>query len=232
MILDCPSIKHQSQRINAADKMAAQSISQLMIFNSVKNAQSTNSTNAKRRHIEMPLPLYITMKIHALTRSKNLIDTLYHLGLCVSYDRLLRLTSDISNAVCEQFNSNEVVCPPKLRSNLFTTAAVDNIDYNPSSATAKDLFHGTGISIIQHPLHGFEGHQRDGLVLDYRSSSCSIASLPSTYTNVPPASIKSKEFTVPVVEELAQPTTFQRVEEAKVEEMKWLQTLMIALPKQ
>ena len=37
MILEGPSIKRQSQLINAADKTAAHSISQLMIFNSVKN---------------------------------------------------------------------------------------------------------------------------------------------------------------------------------------------------
>ena len=36
---------------------------------------------------EMPLPLYVAMKIHSLTHSKNIIiDTLYDLGLRVSYD--------------------------------------------------------------------------------------------------------------------------------------------------
>ena len=77
--------------------------------------------------------------------ARNLIDTFFSLGICVSYDRLLRLTSDISNGVCDKFTINGIVCPPKLRSKLFTTAAVDNIDYNPSSATAKSSFHGTGI---------------------------------------------------------------------------------------
>ena len=70
MTLEGPSIKHQSQLTNAADKTAAHSISQLMIFNSVKNAQSINSpANANRRHMyEIPLPLYIATKIHSLTR--------------------------------------------------------------------------------------------------------------------------------------------------------------------
>ena len=36
---------------------------------------------------EMPLPLYVAMKIHSLTHNKILNDTLYDLGLCVSYDR-------------------------------------------------------------------------------------------------------------------------------------------------
>ena len=47
--------------------------------------------------------------------------------MCVSYDRLLQLTSDI-------------VWPPKMSQGLFTTGAVDNIDYNPISATARDSF--------------------------------------------------------------------------------------------
>ena len=34
---------------------------------------------------------------------------------------------------------------------IFTTATVDNIDHNPSSMTATGSFHGTGISLFQHP---------------------------------------------------------------------------------
>ena len=48
-------------------------------------------------------------------------------------------------AAAQQYESNEVVCPLILRKNLFTTAAVDNIDHNPSWATAHDAFHGRGI---------------------------------------------------------------------------------------
>ena len=34
---------------------------------------------------------------------------------------------------------------------MFTTTAIDNIDHNPSSATVTEAFHGTSISIFQHP---------------------------------------------------------------------------------
>ncbi|KAJ8890300.1 hypothetical protein PR048_009808 [Dryococelus australis] len=33
----------------------------------------------------------------------------------------------------------------------FAVAAVDNIDYDPSSTTARERFHGTGISLFQFP---------------------------------------------------------------------------------
>ena len=39
----------------------------------------------------------------------------------------------------------------------FTVAAVDNIDYIPSTATVKDSFHGTGISLMLYPSHEFGG---------------------------------------------------------------------------
>ena len=39
----------------------------------------------------------------------------------------------------------------------FTIAAVDNIEHNTSSTTAISSFHGTSISLIQHPTEEGEG---------------------------------------------------------------------------
>jgi len=91
--------------------------------------------------------------------------------MCISYSRLLQLTSELGNSVCERFELNGVVCPPKMHSGLFTVVAVDNLDYNPSAATAKDSFHGTGISLMQHPSHIFKGHDRGVLIIDQTIAS-------------------------------------------------------------
>ncbi|KAG0714855.1 hypothetical protein GWK47_013293 [Chionoecetes opilio] len=148
MILDGANIKHQAKLANTSTTAAALTVSQLLVFNSVKHARSVESTSVRHsRERETLLPLYLSLKIHAVTRSRGLIDTLFSLEMCVSYDRLLQLTT-IANGVCQRFNMEEVVCPPKLRKGLFTNGAVDNIDHNPSSATAKDSFHGTGISLM------------------------------------------------------------------------------------
>lgn len=171
MILEGPNIK--GQLVNATNSVASNTISQLLMFNSVKHRRSTDSCNASHQY-EVPLSLYIAMKLHAVTRKRSLIDTLFKLGICVSYDRLLKLTSDVSTGVCEQFVNNGVVCPSKLRSGIFTSAAVDNIDYNPSAATAKDSFHGTGISLIQHPSYAAEGGDRGVVVINDTSLSRSI----------------------------------------------------------
>ena len=148
MILKGPSIEHQSQLFNTADTSASNTISQLLMFKCIKQTlllvADFTSTVSHKHHYKTPIPPYITVKIHAAICNRNLIDTPFSLGICVSYDRFLRLTSDISNGVCEQFIIDGIVCPPKLHSKLFTTAAVDNIDNNPSFAMAKSPFHGTG----------------------------------------------------------------------------------------
>ncbi len=127
---------------------------------------------AHHRHSqETPLPLYLSLKIHVATRSRGLVDTLFNLGLCVSYDRLLQLSADIANGVCQRFRMEGVVCPPKLRHGLLTTGIVDNIDHNPSSTTTKDSFHGTGVSLVQHPSHTDGGTDRGILVTSQSGSS-------------------------------------------------------------
>lgn len=70
-------------------------------------------------------------------RRCDLIESIHTLGLSVSYDRVLQISTDLGNAVCRQYQEEKVVCPPNLRSGLFTTAAVNNIDHNPSSTSSR-----------------------------------------------------------------------------------------------
>ena len=122
--------------------------------------------------------------------------------------------------------------PPKIRSSVFTSAAVDNINYNPTSATAKDALHGTGISLIQHLATQSEGHDRGVVIINESSSNKSISPLPTSYTNVPPAALKTKEFTVPSVQGLVKPADFTTFTKAKEDEVGWLKTVMEALHKE
>lgn len=230
MILEGPNIK--GQLVNAINSVASNTNSQLLMFNSVKHRHSKDSCNASHQY-EVPLSLYIAMKLHAVTRKRSLIDTLFKLGICVLYDRLLKLTSDVSTGVCKQFVNNEVVCPSKLRSGIFTSVVVDNIDYNPSAATAKDSFHGTDVSLIQHPSYAAEGGDRGVVVISDTSLSRSISPLPSQYTSIPPDTIASKEFTVPSTTACsARPTTFTTFSTAKLCELEWLKTVMRAFTEQ
>ena len=153
MLRSGANIKKQRD-MSANDTRIANPVCQLIMSNSVKH--STTSSSGKGRHNrerETPLVIYLAFKCHALTRSRSLVDTMLNLGICISYDRLLQLGADMANGVLARFEIENVVCPPKLRTNVFTTCAVDNIDHNPSSSTSHGSFHGTAISAIQHPTH-------------------------------------------------------------------------------
>ena len=96
----------------------------------------------------------------------------------------------MGNSVCQRFHVGRVVCPSM--SNIFITAAVDNIDHNPSATTAKDLFHGTGISLIQHPTSAIKGVHGGSVIIGSNTCSKTVSFLPHFYTDVPPVTSNVK----------------------------------------
>ena len=142
MILGGANIETQSL---AKDEQSALSVAQLIFFN-YRSSRKTRPLTNHSTDREPPLPVYLGMKIHAETRKKGLVDTLYSLGLSISYDRLLSISTALGNTAVDQYEEDGVVCPKKLRSGVFTTSAVDNIDHNPSSTTSQGSLHGTAIS--------------------------------------------------------------------------------------
>ena len=197
MILEGPSIKEQSEDTTPA----ALSIAQLLKFNSIKHRRTQDPSHSVivkyMTAQETPIPIYIGLMLHAHTRKKELVNTLNHLGISISYDRVLRISAEIGNRVCEQFHREQVVCSPKLRNSVFTSAAVDNIDHNPSSTTSKESFHGTGISLFQHPIYDGEGVDRTVIERESQDCSKSVDDLPHFYTDVPPVNESIKKLSVP-----------------------------------
>ena len=95
-----------------------------------------------------------------------------------------------------RFEDENLVCPPKLRIFLFTTAAVDNIDHNPSSATAKGSLDGTGISLFQHPSENSTG-DRGVIILDETVQTKKLTPLPDQYSDVPTSVLPNRESVLP-----------------------------------
>jgi len=62
------------------------------------------------------------------------------LGLCISYDRVQEIEATVTNVLCDNYRSLDAVVPSSLLKDVFTTAAIDNIDHNTSSSTAVDSF--------------------------------------------------------------------------------------------
>ena len=148
-------------------------------------------------------------------------------GLCISYDRVMNISTDLANSVTAQFQEDGVVCPPKLRKDVFTTAGIDNIDHNPSSTTASDSFHGTAISLVQHPTATNKGTERGINVISGTAQEVKdISQLPLAFYNVPPAVLRAND---PIVPE--PPSGYIRLEDGMMtpadvreeeEEFQWL----------
>ena len=161
--------------------------------------------------------------IHGNTRKRELVDILFHLGLSVSYDRVLDISNDMAIAAAQQYESDGVVCPLIMRKNLFTTAAVDNLDHNPSSSTSHGAFHGTGISLFQNRITESDGVMRDTSELQAGIPKKQIPPLPESYTNVPHVTMNKLHPIIPHVEG-ALTSRGQLVKSAIEDEKKWQNT--------
>ncbi|KAG0712957.1 hypothetical protein GWK47_017297 [Chionoecetes opilio] len=161
---------------DTVDSQACLTASQLILYNCKKTKKRAQRAPrdtqgpqvGRSRHssdCEPPLPLYIGLNVHTQTRSKQMVTKMYELGISVSYDRVLQVENEIATAVCENMKMKGVVCPVQLRQGLFTVGALDNLDYNPSSTTAKGSFHGTGISLFQSPTALNRGQIQEGIAL-------------------------------------------------------------------
>ena len=166
--------------VDTSDKKQSSSaltIAQLSQFNTAKQKNKIKSN-------ETLLTLYVSLIVHSRTRKKSLIEELNEYGLSISYKRILEIQSSITNQLWKLYNVQRSVCPSRFQENIFTVSAIDNLDHNPSSSTAKDSFHGTGISIFH-----FQTNQDDSFKFELSKTSRnndSSPSLPSYYTNVKP----------------------------------------------
>lgn len=80
-----------------------------------RRIDSKANYHAKER--ETPLPMYVGIGrylLRAETRKRGLVDKLCDLGLSVSYNRVLEISSELGNKVSAQFQAENVVCPLNL----------------------------------------------------------------------------------------------------------------------
>jgi len=208
---------------------AALSISQLLMFNAVKrlrkallcDEQQGPSVVRHKSSREMPLPVYVGMKLHSATRKKHLVEKFHKLGLSVSYERVMQIENKTANTVCKKYMTDDLVCPPVLEPNLFTVAALDNIDHNLTSTTAKSSFHGTAISVTQFAQTVESTTKQTPQSCCHYIQNVSDAAtdivLPSSYCEVPPCILPS---TAPVIPLL--PFSLQQSEHNRTNESDWL----------
>ena len=179
ILLNGPNAQYQ----DAQESQACLTIAQLILFNS-KNKPTTKAMSRHTKNKEPPLPVYLGLYIHTITRSRKIIDNLFKHGIAINYDRVMTLEKQLSTAICKRFEEENIVCPPNLRKGIFTVGAIDNIDNNPSSTTSKGSLHGTGMSIFQFPTQETPGISRIPITLEDECTDIAIC-LPESYTDVP-----------------------------------------------
>ena len=162
-------------------------VAQLSMFNF--RLKSRNITCVHRRHLkprETPAPIYVGLKLYATVRSNSLIDRLFHLGICISYDRVLSITNAIAFSMLKKYEEEKVFFPSMLRKSLYTVIAKDNIDLNSSSTTIKQQYHEISMTAMQFPANIHIGILQDS---SYNFSGGNDSSrikltLPSDYVNM------------------------------------------------
>ena len=151
--------------------------SQIAMFNFRSIPTVSNETSVNRHIYKNPLVTYIGLLLHNRYRCKNMINDLNNIGLCVSYKTVLQISTSLGNAAIARYNSKEIVCPSRLKFGVVTTVAIDNIGQSTSSMTATTSFHGTAISITQHPLASDDDVEQEPLQIK-ESSNTKLDSLP------------------------------------------------------
>lgn len=179
----------------------AVTISQLIILNyRSRPSKKTNICKLRnKRNFEPPLPLYLALNIYGRSRDKALIDEMHHLGITVSSNRVMQVTSALSQLVVMRAQEEGEVCPSKLRRNLFTVGAYDNIDHNPSSTTSNSSFHGTSISVFQMTTPDNPGEERIFMtsLADTNQSLRTVPELPGSFAKVETTVLPSSQPEVP-----------------------------------
>lgn len=91
MIEHGPDIKSQIE--NGLTK-SDYAIAQLLYFNSHKKRNKNSNENLRHsRDREPPFAIYVGLLLYAKTRKRQLIDALFQHGICISYDRVLEIST-------------------------------------------------------------------------------------------------------------------------------------------
>ena len=142
--------------------LPVKAIAQIILYK-VKSWVRSNSTSThqlRNTERESPFLPYNGLKIYSVRRNRIVIDMLYSHGLCISYERVLRVTQGLSVATLNFLELEEVVIHSNLRTGLFTIGAKDNIDKSSRCTISKSRYHRTSVSLIQIPSTVDVGEER------------------------------------------------------------------------
>ena len=125
------------------------SLCQLLNSNTTKKARECPSSFDHIETKDNSVVVYISYMVHSKAQKFDVMGKLYDLKLSISSGWLLNISTNLWNALIEQFEKEKVSYPPKFWHNLFIVRIIDNNDVDTSSATAMSSFHETATSLLQ-----------------------------------------------------------------------------------
>ena len=135
------------------------------------------------------------LKLHGDSSHKQLINLVNAFGISVNYDRVIEIKRSMARGAIKQFDAKGVVIPTNIRSGVFVTFDVDNLDNHNKSNLSQFQFHRTAISVTNHLSWVNLGLERPSIQLDQKTLSA--LQLPGSYSVVKSAGLTSNTQYVP-----------------------------------
>ena len=98
---------------------------------------------------ETPSVIYNAIKRYGAIRFKTQINHFLSLGLRLLHDRVLEMTKELCYIQTKHYINTNVFAASPSKKNLFTVLAKDNINFNATSSTVVQHFHGTSMTTMQ-----------------------------------------------------------------------------------
>jgi len=139
---------HREQSVQLLTKTIAQSI--MFAYKSDRQASYKQASSGFRYQNENPQVVGLGLKVHQATRSKAEVDMLHRFGYSVSYERVLRIETQLAAAVLKQAaQSNGIYIPDRLVRGRFLFFAIDNVDFDEDTSDGKHTLHATATAVFQ-----------------------------------------------------------------------------------
>ena len=107
-------------KINIEGKCSqtALTVAGLITYN-IRTIKRHGITNVDNHHHdkekETSIHIYVGLKLYSTVRSQTLIDCLFQLGICISYDRILSITKCLHEALLTTFGHYKIFLPTNLK---------------------------------------------------------------------------------------------------------------------
>ena len=121
-----------------------------IIFNIVHNGQK-----------KTPMHVSLPETVHDICRSKELIQILNRIGLCMSYNEVERLDNNLALRTIKKADIHRVPVPPSIQPGLLIQGAMDNFDHEENTKSGIGGSHDTILMLFQNPDKDEQDEQDD-----------------------------------------------------------------------